>query len=133
MSRRRAAATTDTSRAPQALLLGAAAAAIASAVWVILTAAADGTTYHLFPLLIGAAAPAAARYVVPSRLPPVEAAIATALGAVAWIAGWVVLVVIDRWPAVTFLEDQPGGVEGETIVLGLLGAVIGFVYAAYRC
>ena len=32
----------------------------------------------------------------------------------------------------TFLEDQPGGVEGETIVLGLLGAVIGFVYAAYR-
>ena len=132
MSRRRGAATTDTSRAPQALLLGAAAAAISTAVWVILTAAADGTTYHLFPLLIGAAAPVAARYVVPSPLPPVEAAIATAFGAVAWIAGWVVLVALDKWPSVTFLADQPGGVEGETIVLGRLGASIGLAYAAYR-
>ena len=114
------------------MLLGAAAALVASAVWVILTAAADGTTYHLFPLLIGAAAPVAARYVVPSPLAAIEAAAAAALGAVAWIAGWLVLVVLDSWASATFLEDQPGGVEGETIVLGLAGAVIGLVYAAYR-
>jgi hypothetical protein len=114
------------------LLIGAAAAAIAAAAWVLITALADGTTYHLFPLLIGAAAPVVARYVVPDPLSVVEAAIATAAGAIAWLAGWAVLVAIDQWPSATFLEDQPGGVEGETIVFGLAGAVIGLLYAANR-
>lgn len=131
MSRRRAAAKTTSSTA-HPLLLGAATAAIAGLVWVVLTAMADGTTYHLFPLLIGASAPVAARYVVPNPLTLIEAALTAAFGAAAWIAGWIVLVVLDQWPAATFLEDQPGGVEGETIVLGLAGAVIGLAYSAFR-
>lgn len=132
MSRRQAAAAPSSAQRATPLLIGAAAAAIAAAAWVALTVIADGTTYHLFPLLIGAAAPVVARYVVPNPLSLVEAGLAAAASALAWIAGWVVLVAVDKWPSATFLDDQPGGVEGETVLLGLIGAAIGVVYAANR-
>ena len=114
-----------------ALLLGLAATAVATAVWIGLTIFSDGdTTYHLFPLVIGASAALAARYVVSGPLRISEASLGAAIGLAAVLVGWAALVAADNWPSATFLGDQPGGVGGETVALGLLGAVIGIVYAA---
>ena len=133
MSRGDSASTTSASLPARALAVGAGSAVVAAAAWVVLTAAADGgTTYHLFPLLIGAAGPVATRYVATGPLPRREASIATVASALAWVGGWLVLALLDRWPSSTFLEDQPGGLAAETIVLGLLGAVIGLLYSAFR-
>jgi hypothetical protein len=51
---------------------------------------------------------------------------------VAWLAGWILLVVLDPWPSTTFIDHQLGGVEGETIVVGVAGALIGLAYSAFR-
>ncbi len=133
MSERREAGITGAPRAgSRALLIGVAATAIATVVWVALTAASDGdTTYHLFPLVIGAAATLSARYVAPGPLRLGEALAAAVIGVAGVIAGWVVLEAIDKWPSATFIGDQPGGVEGETIAFAVVSAVAGLIYAAY--
>lgn len=114
-----------------ALLLGIAATAVVTAVWVGLTIFSDGdTTYHLFPLVIGASAALAARYVVSGPLRISEAVLGAAIGLAGALVGWAVLVAADNWPSATFIDDQPGGVGGETVALALLGAVIGVLYAA---
>lgn len=110
-----------------ALTIGAAA----TGVWVWLTAAND-LTYHLFPFGIALAAPAAARYVSPQALQRLTAAVSAALGVAGVLAGWAVLAAIDQWPSSTFLEDQPGGVEGETILFAVLSTVAGVRYATRR-
>ena len=58
--------------------------------------------------------------------------LAGALGFAAVLVGWGILVAMDAWPSGTFVDDQPGGVEGETIVLALVGATVGVWYAARR-
>ena len=114
-----------------ALFTGLAATVVATALWVALTAFSDGeTTYHLFPLVIGAAAPLVSRYVVTDPLRAIEALAAAALGLIGVAVGWIVLIAVDTWPSATFIDDQPGGVEGETIALALLGALLGLVYAS---
>ena len=114
-----------------ALFTGLAATVVATALWVALTAFNDGdTTYHLFPLVIGAAAALASRYVVTGPLRAIEALAGAAIGLIGVAVGWIVLVAVDTWPSATFIEDQPGGVEGETIALALLGALLGLVYAS---
>ena len=108
------------------------AVTIATAAWVVITTIADGTTYHLFPLLIGAAGPVFARYAARSRLTTVESLVSVSDGIIGWIAGWLVLVSMDQWPSATVIADQPGGVGGETVVLGLAGAAVGLAYSHYR-
>ena len=116
----------------RALLVGVAATAIATVVWVALTAASDGdTTYHLFQLVIGAAATLSARSVAPVPLRIREAIVGAVVSIAGVAAGWVVLEAIDKWPSATFIGDQPGGVEGETIAFAAVGAVTGLIYAAY--
>ena len=48
-----------------------------------------------------------------------------ALGAVAVVVAWITLVALDEMPHTTLIADQPGGVEGEFVVFGLLGAFAG--------
>ena len=114
------------------IVAGTVAVTIASAAWVVITTIADGTTYHLFPLLIGAAGPVFARYGAGSRLTTVESLVSVSDGIIGWIAGWLVLVSMDQWPSATVIADQPGGVGGETVMLGLAGAVVGLAYSHYR-
>ena len=106
--------------------------AIAVAVWVVITSIGDGTTYHLFPLLIGASGPVFARYAAGDKLNGVEALVSASDGAVGWIVGWALLASMGNWPSSTVFADQPGGVGGETVVLGLAGGLIGILYALFR-
>ena len=133
MSEQRRAGITHAPRiGSRALLVGVAATAIATVVWVVLTAASDGdTTYHLFPLVIGAAATLSARSVAPGPLRIGEAIAGAVVGVAGVVAGWVVLEAIDKWLSATFIGDQSGGVEGETIAFAAVGAVAGLIYAAY--
>ena len=39
------------------IVVGAIAVGVATTAWVVITSLADGTTYHMFPLLIGATGP----------------------------------------------------------------------------
>ncbi len=114
------------------IVIGAVAVTVATAAWVLITTLADGTTYHLFPLLIGASGPVFARYAAGDRLNPVEALVSAGDGAIGWIVGWAVLAGMGEWPSATVFADQPGGVGGETIVMGLAGGVIGVLYALFR-
>lgn len=114
------------------MVVGGVAVTVATAAWVVITAMADGTTYHLFPLLIGAAGPVFARYTAGNKLTPAEALVSAGDGALGWIAGWLVLEGMGEWPAATVFADQPGGVGGETVALGLLGGLIGVLYGLFR-
>ncbi len=38
--------------------------------------------------------------------------------------GWLVLEAMDQTPSATFVDGQPGGVEGEVVVMALLGAAL---------
>ena len=114
------------------IVVGAIAVTVATAAWVVITSLADGTTYHMFPLLIGATGPGFAHYAARERLRLVEAVVAAGDGVAGWIVGWAVLVSMDRWPSSTVFADQPGGVGGETVMLGLAGGVIGILYAMFR-
>lgn len=114
------------------IVIGAIAVTVATTAWVLITALADGTTYHLFPLLVGASGPVFARYAAGDRLNAVEAFVSASDGAIGWIVGWAVLVGMGQWPSSTVFADQPGGVGGETIVMGLAGGVIGVLYALFR-
>lgn len=114
------------------IVVGAIAVTIATAAWVLITSMADGTTYHLFPLLIGATGPVFARYAAGDRLTPVESLVSASDGAIGWIVGWVLLAGMGEWPSATVFADQPGGMAGETIAMGLIGGAIGVLYAMFR-
>ena len=114
------------------IIVGAIAVAVATAAWVVITSIGDGTTYHLFPLLIGASGPVFARYAAGDKLNGIEALVSASDGAVGWIVGWALLASMGNWPSSTVFADQPGGVGGETVVLGLTGGVIGILYALFR-
>jgi hypothetical protein len=114
------------------IIVGAIAVTVATGAWVVITALGDGTTYHLFPLLVGASGPVFARYAAGDRLNPLEALVSASDGAVGWIVGWAILAGMGEWPSSTVFADQPGGVGGETIVMGLAGGVIGVLYALFR-
>ena len=114
------------------IIIGAIAVTVATGAWVVITALGDGTTYHLFPLLVGASGPVFARYAAGDRLNPLEALVSASDGAVGWIVGGAILAGMGEWPSSTVFADQPGGVGGETIVMGLAGGVIGVLYALFR-
>ncbi len=103
---------------------GVAVAALFAAVFVVLTAN-TGTTYHLFPLVIAAAPGALPRLLRDVPLSRRAGAVAVALGALAVAAAWITLVALDEMPRAVLFSGQPGGVEGEFVLFGLLGALAG--------
>ena len=105
------------------LALGVAAAAIAAVIFVVLTTA-TGATYHLFPLAIAAAPALLPRLLLERSISSSTAAIAAALGLAAVGGAWVTLLVLDEMPLTTFVEGQPGGVPGEFVAFGLVGALL---------
>ncbi len=107
-----------------AAISGVAMAALFAAIFVVLTAN-TGTTYHLFPLLIAAAPGALPRLLQDVPLSSRAGTVAMTLGAVAVVVAWITLVALDEMPHTTLIGDQPGGVEGEFVVFGLLGALAG--------
>ena len=104
------------------LALGMAAAAVAATIFVILTLA-TGATYHLFPLAIAALPVVLPRLLFERPLSMSRARIAAALGLAAVAVAWLALVLLDEMPATTFFQGQPGGVPGEFVAFGLLGAL----------
>jgi hypothetical protein len=106
------------------VLIGIAGAVIAAAVFVVLTSA-TGATYHLFPLLIGFVPGGLPRLLSERPLNPREGTIATVAGLAAVGVAWLALVLLDEMPAATLISDQPGGVPGEFVLFGLLGAILG--------
>ena len=104
------------------LALGTAAAALAATIFVALTAA-TGATYHLFPLVIAAAPALLPRLLFARPLTPGRTRLAAALGLAAVAAAWLALVLLHQMPRTTFFEGQPGGVPGEFVAFGLLGAL----------
>jgi hypothetical protein len=98
------------------------ASAIAAAIFVALTIG-TGATYHLFPLAIAAAPAVLPRLLLERPLSRSRAAIAALLGLAAVGIAWLTLVALDEMPVTTFFEGQPGGVPGEFIAFGLLGAL----------
>lgn len=107
-----------------AAISGVAVAAIFAAIFVVLTAN-TGTTYHLFPLVIAAAPGVLPRLLQDVPLSSRAGTVAMMLGATAVVVAWITLVALDEMPHVTLIGDQPGGVEGEFVVFGLLGAFAG--------
>ena len=114
------------------IVVGAIAVTTATGAWVLITAMGDGTTYHVFPLLVGASGPVFARYAAGDRLTPVEALVSAGDGAIGWIVGWALLASMGEWPSSTVFADQPGGLAAETVAMGLAGGVIGVLYAMFR-
>ena len=106
------------------IALGILGAAVAAAVFVVLTAA-TGTTYHLFPLLIGFVPGGLPRLLSERPISPREGTIATVAGLVAVGVAWLALVILDEMPTATLIADQPGGVPGEFVLFGVLGAIVG--------
>ncbi len=120
-----ATAKTSEQAAPAAdLAVGAAGAAVAATIFVILTVA-TGATYHLFPLAIAAAPALLPRLLLDRALAPARARLAAVLGLAAVGAAWLALVLLDEMPVTTFFEGQPGGVPGEFVAFGLIGAIAG--------
>ena len=113
------------------VVVGLVVVAVVTTIWVALTAA-TGQAYHLFPLVIGAAGASAARYASPGAMRAPEGIVAAAIGLVGVGIGWLVLQLVDSWPSATFIEDQPGGLEAETIAFAVAGALIGLWYATRR-
>lgn len=107
-----------------AIGLGVAGALVAAAIFVVLTAA-TGTTYHLFPLLIGFLPAGLPRVLAERPINRRDATIAMAIGIAAVGAVWLSLEVMDEMPTATLISDQPGGVAGEFALFGILGALIG--------
>ncbi|MBT5773869.1 MAG: hypothetical protein HOH95_05780 [Dehalococcoidia bacterium] len=103
---------------------GTAAAAIAATVFVLLTSS-TGATYHLFPLAIAAAPPLLPRLLLERPLSISRAQIAAALGLATVAVAWLTLVLLDEMPHTTLIANQPGGVPGEFVAFGLLGAFAG--------
>lgn len=96
--------------------------------WVLLTRA-SGLTYHLFPLVIAAAAPVLPKMLFGRPLPrPIAFRFASG-GLLAVAAGWLTMVAGGFAPTATFVTGQPGGVLGEVILFALLGAYRGTMYA----
>ena len=106
------------------LAFGTAAAAVAATIFVLLTSS-TGATYHLFPLAIAAAPPLLPRLLFDRPLSMSRAQIAAVLGLVTVAAAWLALVLLDEMPRTTLIANQPGGVPGEFVAFGLLGAFAG--------
>lgn len=104
--------------------VGIVAAVAASAGFVVLTAS-TGTTYHLFPLLIGFMPGGLPRVLAERPISRRDGVLAIITGVVAVGAAWLALELLDEMPAATFFSDQPGGVPGEFVLFGVLGALIG--------
>ena len=103
---------------------GVAVAALFAAIFVVLTAN-TGTTYHLFPLVIAAAPGALPRLLRDVPLSSRAGTVAMALGVLAVAVAWITLVALDEMPRAVLFAGQPGGVGGEFVVFGLLGALAG--------
>jgi hypothetical protein len=86
--------------------------------WLLLTRA-TGKTYHLAPLLVGAAPGVLLRRRPSGRL------LGLAIGTAAVAIGWAALVLSGIEPSATIVHAQPGGVAGEVAVLGLIGLAVG--------
>jgi hypothetical protein len=112
------------SRRTRALTKAGAIAVGALGVWIVLALANRGTTYHLAPLIVAAAAPVAARLELEARLPVRDLLVLTTVGVGAALVGVVVL-----WPFGAL--DGPAVVGGsapaETALAIALGAVAGLV------
>ena len=106
------------------IVIGVLGAAVAAAIFIVLTAS-TGTTYHLFPLLIGFVPGGLPRVLADRPISPREGTMATVAGILAVGAAWLVLVILDEMPAATLIADQPGGVGGEFVLFGVLGAIVG--------
>jgi hypothetical protein len=102
---------------------------VAGAIFVVLTAR-TGTAYHLFPLLIAFFPGGLPRLLTERPITAREAMIAIVLGVAAVAGVWLTLVLLDELPSATLLEDQPGGVAGEFVLFGLLGAALGAWWGA---
>lgn len=89
-----------------------------AALWIGLTAS-TGKTYHLAPLLVGAAPGAVSR-----RL-GVRAGGAIWAGVASVGVAWLAIVAAGVEPSATIFERQPGGVPAEVVVFAALGLVIG--------
>ena len=107
-----------------AIGLGIVAAVVAGAIFVVLTAA-SGTTYHLFPLLIGFVPGGLPRVLTERPISRRDAIIAVVAGIAVVGAAWLVLELLEEMPSATLLDDQPGGVGAELLLSGALGALTG--------
>lgn len=106
------------------IAVGLGASVIAAVLFVVLTSA-TGTTYHLFPVLI-AFLPAGLPRVLSQRPVSIrDGAIAGAVGFAAVLAIWLSLELLDEMPAATLIGGQPGGVAGEFVLFGAIGALVG--------
>jgi len=110
--------------APASITVGIVAAVAAAAGFVMLTAS-TGTTYHLFPLLIGFVPGGLPRVLSERPISTRDGVLAIVAGMVAVSAAWLALELMDEMPTATFFSGQPGGVPGEFILFGVLGALIG--------
>lgn len=104
--------------------VGIVGAIAAAAIFVVLTAS-TGTTYHLFPLLIGFVPAGLPRVLAERPIARRGAVIAALVGIAAVGAAWLTLEVLDEMPSATVIGDQPGGVAGEFVLFGAVGALLG--------
>ncbi len=112
----------DARRTALAIVVAAAVAAI----WIGLTLN-SGLTYHLAPGLI-AAAPAFVWSI--SGATQVKAwRLAMFIGWPTVVVAWLILEALDEAPTATFFAGQPGGVEGEFVIIALIGAALAARFA----
>lgn len=112
----------DASAAPAGrIALALTAGGVPTAAWVGLTIQ-TGLTYHLAPGVI-AALPGYALAWSLERPPSRMTMVLTALGGIGLVAaGWLALELKDAVPTATFVDNQPGGVQGEMVAFMLLGS-----------
>ncbi len=115
----------------RALLVGAAAAATVVAAWVLLTGL-TGKTYHLAPPLAALAPGLLLHFEGGAEGRRRALVLATAIGALAVLVGWAIIAAADFDLGSTFIPDQPGGVDGEVLVGGLVGLALGAYLARDR-
>ena len=106
------------------IAIGIIGAIVAGALFVVLTAS-TGTTYHLFPLLIAFVPGGLPRVMSEHSISSRDGMVAAVVGFAAVIAAWLAMVVIDEMPTATLISDQPGGVGGEFVLFGGVGAIVG--------
>ena len=103
---------------------GVLASIVAAVIFVALTAR-TGTTYHLFPVLIAFLATGLPRVLTELPIGRRDATFGSVLGVVVVVAAWRALELLDDMPSATLIAGQPGGVPGEFLLSGVLGALVG--------
>jgi hypothetical protein len=107
-----------TASAARQVAVAIVAVALIDGLWLLLTSA-TGKTYHLAPLLAGAAPGLLLRRSASARL------LGLAMGAATVAIGWAAIVLAGIEPTATIMRAQPGGVAGEVVGLGLIGLAVG--------